>query len=219
MSERFMPEANAVAFHLGPLVPTGDGLVFSSFRALLRNARKHTGRSEETGEVDDPTAVADWLGALGYLVLLEQIGRCFSIAGQPRQKHEPVASALVNFGGVRRQEARALYALRCALAHDFGLQNRNEKKRDLQHQFRLIAVPGGPLVRLPAEIWSGNRSDRTHVTDVNLYELAEVSERVAKDVIDKGRNGCLELILDGGSDELLDRYSMGSWQRVPPDAT
>lgn len=215
-----MPKAEAIAMHLGPLMAAGDGLAFSSFRALLRNARKHTGRSEETGEVTDPSAVGDWLGALGYLVLLEQIGKCFAVAGEPVQKHEPAASALVSFGGVRRDEARALYALRCALAHDFGLQNRNEKHRYLQHQFTLLAVPGEPLVRLPAATWSGKRSDRSHVTVVNLYELAEVSELVARTVVEKARDGRLELILDGGSDELLDRYSMGSWPRVertPPD--
>src|SRR5437016_5185759 len=51
-----------------------DGNVWSCFAAALHDARKASGRNEDTAEVVDPASQGNWLGAIGYLCMFDQLG-------------------------------------------------------------------------------------------------------------------------------------------------
>lgn len=209
MSETKMPRGHAIATHLsfGPAV---DGLQrLSSFAAVLRDARAVTGRSRETGEMIDPSLAGSWLGALGYLILLEQIGECFRPVGRQPLSGPKTVIALQLFADVTEARAEALYALRNAFAHDFGLCNPSSNPQR-QHHFAVCADPLASLVELPQAPWDGDYDNRTLLnrTQVNLWALAEVAEEVVHHLVELANVNALEVVLPGGSDELLQRYSM-----------
>ena len=69
--------AQALDAYLAPRVIRPDGLTFeSSFAALLRDARQATSRDDTTGALPRRRAYEgrSWLGALGYLCLIDQVG-------------------------------------------------------------------------------------------------------------------------------------------------
>ena len=99
---------------------------FSTFSAVVRDARQMTGRNLTTGIVEDESQAGSWLGALGYLVMLDQVGQCFRPTPLPREAPHPanVAKALTYFAPkLGDDEILALYALRCAFVHDYGLSS------------------------------------------------------------------------------------------------
>lgn len=56
----------------------------SAFCAALRDARKFTGRNLDTGgKLSEPSCGdhGSWLGAIGYMTLIDQIGSCFKPKG------------------------------------------------------------------------------------------------------------------------------------------
>jgi len=60
----------------------------SSLVAVLRDARAATGRYLATGEVSPKQrGSGSWLGALGYMVMLDQIGECFRPANASSLPH------------------------------------------------------------------------------------------------------------------------------------
>ena len=73
-------EQAAIASHLGKIQETEHYILFSCFMGALRDARKFTKRDKDTGQKlieDDCGDHGSWLGAIGYLALLDQIGGCF----------------------------------------------------------------------------------------------------------------------------------------------
>jgi hypothetical protein len=81
-----------------------------------------------------------WLATIGFLVLFDQIGTALERTDRPTQGGSSVELALEHtdrptqggscvelalerFSGVQEAECAGLYALRCALAHDFSLVN------------------------------------------------------------------------------------------------
>jgi hypothetical protein len=78
-----------------------------------------------------------WLGALGYMVMLDQIGECFrpTDADSPGAGTPDFIKALTYFADeVRDPERQALYALRCCFAHDYSLVNIPAGKGALDRQ-------------------------------------------------------------------------------------
>jgi hypothetical protein len=57
----------------------------SSLMAVVRDARLVTGRESMSGALlpEQAQKAGSWLGALGYLVMIDQIGECFTRAGAP----------------------------------------------------------------------------------------------------------------------------------------
>src|SRR5262245_56853359 len=83
MSSNIMPESDAIRLHLTSLSTHQNVQYFSGFVKGLREARKFTKRPQDTGEkLPDDTCGnhGSWLGAIGYLCLLDQIGKCFKPA-------------------------------------------------------------------------------------------------------------------------------------------
>jgi len=167
-----------------------DNLVWeSSLVIALRDARKSSGRNEETGIVETNQTCGYsgcWLGAIGYLTVLDLIGKTY----KPKESlpltktNSHIDSALQYFGNVTYENACAIYALRCSLMHDYNLINLGKSKPELNHVFTVDVA--GPLVslrtcnapaifELPISINS--------ITTINLRALGDKVEEIYKELI------------------------------------
>lgn len=171
----FQPYSENSVSHLTP----------SSFWLVLRDARVASGRDPRSGERVTMQPATMWLGAVGYLILLDQIGSALRRPSRPSTGH-PIIRALAMFSDVLPNDRRVLYALRCALAHDYSLVNVGSAG---DHLFRLEWDEMLPLVRMPPSPWTGEYSELQGVPDrrpgdtmVNLLALTEVSESVVQTV-------------------------------------
>ncbi len=196
---------------------------FSTFSAVVRDARQMTGRNLTSGIVSDESHRGSWLGALGYLVMLDQVGQCFRPTPVPRQAPHPagVAKALTYFAPkLGDDEILALYALRCAFVHDFGLSSWGTipHAAGLTHRFRLVANATSPLIELPATPWNGDltvASLRRSQTIVNVRALGDLAESIVETVQARQRAGLLEIELPSGINELFARFAV----TTSPDGT
>lgn len=119
---------------------------------LLGDSRERDPRNPATGEKKAGADHGGWLGALGYMALLDQIGTCL----KPRAVVKPgngIERALAYFTSLQYAEIQALYALRCAFAHNYSLANVGRQGR--QHLFKVVAGDATPLVTLPTIPWKG----------------------------------------------------------------
>jgi hypothetical protein len=207
-----MPEADALRIHLVAANTAFRGYEYTScFIAAVRDARQDAGRHPDTGTVIDAARTGHWLGAVGYLILLDQIGKCFSPKGQAATptNSPSIVRCLANWAPhVPPDEAGAIYALRNALAHDYGLFNPNANELKHQHLFAL-SNSTGPMVRLPMRPWDGdylNAADECRTT-VSLREVGSLVEAIITALREAVPSG-IDILLRGGSDELLRRYGL-----------
>jgi len=183
----------------------------SALIRALGNIRKETGRDKNGLKILGEDH-GSWLGAIGYMVILDQIGNCF----RPRTRltlHNlsSIQKALRYFTHLGHRRINAIYALRCALAHDYSLCNYH-KNQSLQHRFVVTQGESPPLVKLPRVPWDGDilKNERRNVTVVNLEKLGDLVETIYKRLIALHKHNSLEISLKGGPNELIQRYQIGT---------
>lgn len=176
----------------------------SSFSALLRDARSFTNRDIVTGEKISGSRHDGWLGLTAYLILLDQIGSCFNLIGGPRNNRN-FLMPLVQFSDLSIVECEAIYALRCSMAHDYSLCNK-DRNRKLWHMFELANSDSSPVVSLPNKPWDGNYSNFNNMTRIHVVALCDLVEDIVTKVKGAHRDGKLELRL--GMEEFGTRYSI-----------
>jgi hypothetical protein len=175
--------------HLTFTAPT-EGARISTLAAQIRDARGAVGRDLDSGHYLNPADeahAASWLGAVGYLLLLDQIGTCFAVAGGTDQSPQEIKRALEYFAPdrVAPDEINALYALRCSLAHNYSLVNMppNVNKADMYYRFRLHPAPAPHVAITHANQWDGSLkgivSDGSQDTEVSLRALGDLVEEIA----------------------------------------
>jgi len=184
-------------------------MVRSSLMALISHARAETGRDHASGQVVDEPRTGSWLGATAYLILLDQIGKCLKPASKPNPAGpSSVERALQMWSDRSRDEQRALFALRNALAHDFCLFNFNQNHPDYQHRFALDTHPAR-LIASPPERWTGGyASTGNDTTVVSLRVLGDVVEAIVAALKREALSGNVEITLGGGAAELVRRYGI-----------
>ena len=184
--------------------------VFSGFTGALRDARGATGRDLASGAIMNEGHTCSWLGAVGYLILLDQIGTCFKPAGTGDLAGNTINRALSYFTDLSQDERSALYAMRCAFAHDYSLVNENPHTHVRTHHFIILSDPNFPVLRLPPQPWNGDYAvrDQDNATIVNVRALGDLVERICRELTDLARAGDLEVILPGGVEELTSRYGL-----------
>ncbi len=213
MTEKLMPAHLALQLHFENIRSEGEIYFFSGFMAALRGARGLTARDLVTGEKTEGDH-GNWLGAIGYLILLDQIGKCFKpLAIEKVPDGNPISVALKLFSTLEPLEIDAIYALRCSFAHDFSLSNIPKSgKKSLYHFFLVHQGADGPLIRLPKESWDGNQENKnqSNQTAINLELLGDLVDNICIQLKDLAHRGEIETILPGGTDELIQRYSFWS---------
>jgi hypothetical protein len=195
--------------------------VVSCFWAALRDARNTTGRDEETGAVTSEGNTGTWLGAVGYLALLDQIGSAVTMRRTTRRlRGEPdIVRALREFSPshLTRRDLDALYALRCSLAHDFSLFNEGQgaRAREKDFHFGLHTDPKALLIEHAWRRWSVDYATPSehNQTWVNLRALGDLAEGCAANVERAFRTGRLRARIP--ADDLLIRYSFSTGEAVP----
>jgi hypothetical protein len=209
MTELFMKSKKAIGIHFSDNPTTKGVHIFTGFTKCLKEAREVTGRNPSNGTLVNPTQQENWLGAIGYMALLDQIGTCFKPKGATEITGNTIKKTLGYFTSISEIEIDALYALRCAFAHDFSLYNVNKTPTSLTHRFNVGVLSGKPLVKLPQEQWDGNyeKSSDKYKTIISLDAFYSLSEQVYANLLELWNKDELEIVLSGGSDELLQRYS------------
>jgi hypothetical protein len=195
----------------------------SSLVAVLRDARAATGRYLATGEVSPKQrGSGSWLGVLGYMVMLDQIGECFRPADASSLPNgtPDLIKALTYFADeIPDRERQALYALRCSFAHDYSLVNIPSNRRtDRLHHFRLSEDPTPcPLVDLPAVPWDGDIARRSvsTATRVSLRRLGDVAESMYTRLLGLHSRRELSIALPGGAAELRARFAFTVYPDPP----
>jgi hypothetical protein len=186
-------------------------LYFSGFSGALIEARDAANRREDGTKIPN-IKHGGWLAAIGYFALLEQIGNCF----RPKQttvrvhgNENGIKKALKYFSPLRKEEIDALYALRCAFAHDFSLSNVGALNAKNVHHFQVTEGAGTPLVIFPKESWDGNYQNikPETTTTVNLELFGDMVEKLIDQLEDLAEKDQLAIVLKGGAEELEKRYS------------
>jgi hypothetical protein len=134
-----------------------------------------------------------------YLILMHQVGKVIQPASSARtDTSKDLRTALEEFdSGLDETDRDMLYALRCALGHEFAMANENAKFPSLQHRYQLAEAGERKLVVYNGQ-WNGEYGEASvgGPTEVNLTELAEVAERVVRDIETQCDAGDLRLVND-----------------------
>jgi hypothetical protein len=211
MTKNHLPTKQAIEFHLTNHSPADGIHTFSGFVAALRDARTATGR-DEFGKKVDHTKFGCWLGAIGYMALLDQIGTCFKPKQKSYENGNSIRKALKYFSNLSDDEIEALYALRCCFAHDFSLHNINKEKPSRTHRFRVGVGASTHIITLPSARWDGDYKSKSldDFTAINLEAFGDLVESICHQLLTLASSDELEIVLSGGSDELLHRYSIST---------
>jgi len=169
---------------------------YSTLVAGLRDCRINTKRDLNTGEYNPNIQHGDegnWLSAIGYFTILDQMGSCYKPLGEPEPQAnantikfviEKFAFDLINNDD---RELNALIALRNAFTHDFNLLNipiNANMINSQQHKFTVTAEPQNNwIVKLPSRLWDGNIDakdfyDTSDSTFINLFGLGSLAETI-----------------------------------------
>lgn len=213
-------EQELIQLYLGLLTAIDNRTnVFTSFVAAIRDARKFTRRDQGTGQLlpDEQENQGDpgsWLGAVGYLILLDQIGKALKPKGSSNALKNPsIQNALKNFSDLSEADIDAVYALRNAFAHDYSLFNINRGSPSLTHHFTVQQHPTAPVVRKPfSENWDGQLKSKSfsNMTIINLFALGSLVERIYSRLLEMAKLNDLEIALPGGKEEFIGRYFLFS---------
>jgi len=183
----------------------------SSLVAGLRTSRQIAGRNVDTGVADGANTcgyLGSWNGAMGYITILDQIGKCYRPDSKPKNTTSAasIKKALEYFTTLGTAEINAIYALRNAFFHDFSLLNKDNTTN--YHRFKVDNHPTNPVVVLPSHPWDGNINNfsAANETYVNLKTLSDLVESIYQQLLTLESTGHLILDLPGGDQELLARY-------------
>ncbi len=182
----------------------------------LYEIRRVTKRDKETGQRNLSYENSSWLGAIGYMSLLDMLGACFKPKNKPVKKGNDFVRALKYFSeNLTDDDILALYAFRCALIHDFSLCHSPYKPEDrrynpkLNHIF-LIRIGGDDkVIKTPTIPWGGNCENRSedNQTIVDIEKFGDIVEDICKKIVLLAKKNELELILSGGAEEIISCYT------------
>lgn len=156
---------------------------------------------------------ANWLGAVAYLMAIEQLGKTIVARTAPargNRSEDAFRGALADFGPktLTPAEVGALYGFRCALVHEYGFIN-DAPGSDKHHVFAM--TEDGPLVRLPTVTWvtgSTGPTRRDMTTLVNVLEIRELSRSCALTAQQMHKTGQVTIVSGKSLDELISQRFM-----------
>src|SRR4051812_3761117 len=144
-----LEEAALIFGYLPPI--TGDPAdVNGTFDAALREARKASARDERSGKrIDDANHLSSSLGAVGYLIVLDQLGEAVKPNGATEDRAVgSLGRAPHDFAPhISAANREILFALRCCLVRDYSLANLTPERR--RHHVVLVSSHVLPLVTAP----------------------------------------------------------------------
>ena len=204
-----MTEKEAIKRHLSNNKEEENRTCFSGFMAALLDAREITGRDPLGYYTGNELKAESWLGAMGYMALLDQIGKCFKPKDADKVEDNSYKKALKyfeSFYGIDDNDINALYALRNAFMHDFSLSNVGKKNG--KHYIFSGTTDTDKIVEHAKEPWNGKYKDMKpeNETQINLKRFGDMVEEIYEKLIELYDENNLEIALAGGVDELVKRY-------------
>lgn len=199
-------------------LPIPNGMLKQScLTAALREVRGWTNRNKETGlpnEVGSIGYLGHWLGATGYMTILDQIGKTYKIVNPVITTHpvynNSIKNALKYFTDLTPRDVKAIVALRNAFTHDFSLFNIDLDNANNNFCFSVINNPIEPVVKHTSQEnkWNGdiNAISPNHITTINLKTFGDLVENIYLKLIELNEADNLEIILNGKEVELEKRY-------------
>lgn len=179
----------------------------STLEANLGNCRAFTHR-DGIGNVAEGRGAGDWLGAIGYLTLLDQVGGSVKVRKPLRQPYgkSGVLQALADFSNLPEEDSLCLYALRNSLAHNFSLVNvppedariGKKKRRKMTHLFTLTEGTT-QLIHWSSRKWNPRQANGTEATTVDLRLLGDLVEEVIANMNRTYALGQLRIRTDGSN--------------------
>jgi len=219
-SEQTETEHEALTRYLGPphVVDHGGTQLVreSSLHAALRDCRPLQGRYVATGMLPAGDGAPSWIGAIGYLCVVDQLSSAVRHAS-PTSRSRTEADApdnyrvLYDFTDLDSVSIEALYGLRCSLAHDYSLANRKPGLPARQHVFHLSGDPG-QVTNLPSSEdlrWNGDWAESDTAfepTEVSLRAVGDLVEVLVSTIRAEHRAGNVQIALPGGPAEMDRRY-------------
>lgn len=217
-----MTAQEAITAHLTTNYIEQNGLTyFSGLCGGLMDARKMSGRHIDTGEkFPDHVQCSDndsgpcfkghlgsWLGTMGYMALLDQIGKCYKPKSKTRipENTAAIKKCLKYFSNLSDAEINSIYALRNAFFHDYSIFNKYNQNNQF---FLLYHHPNEPIVKLPIQDWDGDYNNvyPESQTTVNLEAIGDLVESIYKKIRELAAKHELDIELSGGHEELIKRY-------------
>lgn len=193
-----------------PFDPDRPSEFVSTFNLALRDARVVCGRHVDTGTLLGVTPTALWAGTLVYFALLDQVGDTLRPAfGRDIKGESSIERALRQFASsTTKRQRQALYALRNAFAHEFGLVNVKKSRPEYTFAFAVDDDIRAPLVRWGARRWDGTLSSATTKTRtvVGLPAFGDLCESVVLNV--RQHSNSVKLRSRVGLDELQRRFAV-----------
>ena len=185
---------------------------YSTIVAGLRDCRAYTKREVSSGVYNPSTPHGDegnWLAAIGYFTVLDQIGSCYRqiTIPEPLGAINSIKFAIECFGydliSNDSRELSALIALRNAFTHDFNLLNIPLPRlvNVQQHKFTVVAdTTNSWIVTLPTRPWDGNIDgkdfyDTSDSTFVNLFGFGNLVEIIFSRIVSLTNNNQVDLRL------------------------
>lgn len=187
------------------VTPWGNRI--STLIAAIRDARLMTSRIDKTGEFNFEAKFGDigsWLGAMGYMSALDQIGSSISLKNKDKlMERSPILKAITFFYSniLTEDEIHALIALRNAFLHNFNLINVTTPKhlfaKEQTHRFIVTAEFDDWIVKLPTERWNGDYQNKdwhnSTATWINLYQFGNMVESILNNIRIKLKNDEVEI--------------------------
>jgi len=190
----------------------------SAFVYTLKDARQATGREPWTGVIIGdkfkPNDETSRMGQLTYLLVLEQMGRCFKRKSMPEPECKyPLYKALYYYahGRFSNDEMMALVALRHAFAHNY-YSAINIHKHGVEHLlnrvFNVTARATLPVIKL-GKSWNGDLNyGSEHISIFNPIAFCQVAEEMVSNLRTLASSGELEIALKFGLMEMKKRFVM-----------
>lgn len=170
----------------------------SPYIAALIDSRITTGRNKKSGNKLNKSH-GSWIGSLGYMALLDHVGKIIKQANKPNLEKNSFLNSLHNFSDLNEKQIYALYSLRCSFAHDYSLFNippSSTPNKDLKtHRFRVTQGDTGDLIIFPNNKWSGNYEDENNITIINLELFGDLVESIHKKIVYGIHRDTLELLI------------------------
>ena len=214
----------AIDIHLKALDSVGFNgkIYFSCLGQALKDARKASGRNENSGDLDRLEGSHSWLGAIAYLMLVDQIGECYKNPAKGESSYSiPFRKALHYFSDLTQSDNKVLYGLRSSLVHNYSLVSRFRRDPndpwDYCYVFGLQADSNSPLIIPPNEKWRGDISlieREKHSTTITLRKVGDLVEKMYKYIIDLHGKGQLEITMD--PEELVKCFTFSVYDSTPP---
>lgn len=197
----------------------GSTTYTSTLRAALKDARVVTGRDLNTGLVttfdprfQDP---GRWLGAVGYFIVLDQIGVAYedpSVTANPFRNELQRPLHFFAHPPLSKEDIYALYALRNSFAHDYSVVKTARKSPFFL--FEVSQSPSAPLVAHAYERWNGDFSTldpQRHETKINIRAFGDLVEEIHIRLCAMHASSSLRLKIS--TTDLLTRFTISIRQR------